>query len=180
MMLGLSQKFWVNIGGFQLAWWSAVLAGNTLWPLLLLLLCFHVYFHQDAAAEISVIILVGLLGFGIDTLLTAIRLFDFPSGSAFLLDSIVPPLWLLMLWFCFAATLRQGLSWFQGRWLLAAVVGGIAGPLSYYAGSQLGAMAFGFSLAISLLVMSLIWAVLLPLALFIAMSLSRNVAVRGN
>jgi hypothetical protein len=40
----------------------------------------------------------------------------------------------------FVMTLRHSLGWLRGRYLLAAALGAVAGPLAYWAGSKLGAI----------------------------------------
>ena len=40
----------------------------------------------------------------------------------------------------------------------AALLGAIGGPLSYYAGQRMGAVAFGFGLGPTLAVLAVIWA----------------------
>ncbi len=51
----------------------------------------------------------------------------------------------------------------NGRPVLAAIFGAIGGPLSYMAGERLGAIALGDPRWRSLLVLSISWAVAMPL-----------------
>lgn len=46
------------------------------------------------------------------------------------------PLWLMLLWALLATTLRHCLAWTARPWWLASLLGGVAGPLSYYAGGN--------------------------------------------
>jgi hypothetical protein len=66
----------------------------------------------------------------------------------------------------FATTLNVSLRWLKGRWVLAALLGGSAGPLSFYAGHRLGGVAFADPVY-SLTVLGLGWAVLMPLLLWL-------------
>ena len=73
----------------------------------------------------------------------------------------ITPFWLLCLWGGFALTIKHSMAWMQDRLLLAAVAGAVFGPLSYYAGWQLGAMQWLQPIA-AMLFISLCWALLMP------------------
>ena len=69
---------------------------------------------------------------------------------------------MVALWLNLAMALHTSLRWLTGRCLLAAVLGTITGPLSYYAGVRLGALTFNPNLVISLVVLALVWGLALP------------------
>ena len=71
------------------------------------------------------------------------------------------PAWILALWVLFATLLREPLQWLQGRWLLAALLGGVGGALSYWSAVRLGAGSFR-DLAQALVVIGVGWAVMTP------------------
>ncbi len=74
----------------------------------------------------------------------------------------VAPAWILALWALLGANLREPLQWLHGRWLLAALAGGVAGALSYIGAVRLGAGQLpDFGLAVA--VLGLGWAVMTPL-----------------
>ncbi|WP_296054951.1 DUF2878 domain-containing protein [uncultured Amphritea sp.] len=161
MKSGLSQKFWVNQAGFQLAWWCAILFTSQSLPVLIILLLLHFLFHRHPLNEAYVVLACGLIGFSVDLLLTAAGLFRFGSAA-------LPPLWLLLLWFCFSATLRQSLSFFHNRRILASVCGGISGGLAYIAAAKLGAVSIGLSTVPGFLVLMFIWMGLFPLQIWLS------------
>jgi len=77
------------------------------------------------------------LGFITDSLLIA------GGAMAFPLDPLaigVWPLWMAALWINFSATLRLTLAWLVPHPFLFALVGGIAGPVAYFAGAELNAL----------------------------------------
>ncbi|MEQ1563100.1 MAG: DUF2878 family protein [Nitrospiraceae bacterium] len=74
----------------------------------------------------------------------------------------LPPPWLTALWMAFATTLKSSLGWLEGRYAAAAIAGGIFGPLSYYGGHAAGALRVRGDLVDGLLVLTVLWAVLLP------------------
>jgi len=74
---------------------------------------------------------------------------------------VVPP-WLALVWLLFALALGRSLAWLQGRVLLAAVAGAVAGPLSYLAGLGLGAARSDLPSWQLALLMAASWSLLLP------------------
>jgi hypothetical protein len=66
------------------------------------------------------------------------------------------------MWGLFATILNVSLRWLRGRWLIAAIAGGLGGPLAYYGGHRLGALEFGDQNA-ALIALALGWAVVTPI-----------------
>ncbi len=83
------------------------------------------------------------------------------------------PAWILALWALFAPMLREPLRWLHGRPLLAALVGGVGGPLSYAAAARLGACRFPDP-ALAMAVLAAGWALIVPLLLAAAQRLERG------
>lgn len=52
------------------------------------------------------------------------------------------PAWIVALWALFGTLLSGPLRWLRGRWLLAAVLGGAGGAVSYLCAVRLGAGSF--------------------------------------
>ena len=72
------------------------------------------------------------------------------------------PYWIVLMWGLFATILNVSLRWLRGRWLIAAIAGGLGGPLAYYGGHRLGALEFGDQNA-ALIALALGWAVVTPI-----------------
>ncbi len=141
---------------FYITWLSAVWGQNSFLPLIITLLLIHAFLQRNHPAEFILILIVASIGIEIDQFLSWTGFFVFN-------DSIWLPEWLLLLWCAFAATLRHSLSFLTKSPGLASIFGAIGGSSSYFAGVQLGAVEFGFSLTFSLAVLAIIWAILLPL-----------------
>jgi hypothetical protein len=83
------------------------------------------------------------------------------------------PSWILALWVLFAFLLRGPLRWLHGRTLLAALLGGVGGPLSYLGAVRLGAGSFR-NTEEAMLVLGLGWAVMTPLLIELARRLEAS------
>lgn len=154
----MSWRQWLNAGVFQLGWLICVVGGNrsalVAGPVLLAV---HFVWISRSPREWCALLAIAAIGIGVDSALHAGGIFRFVDTALG-----VPP-WLAVLWLLFATTLAHGLRWLQGRLWLAAALGAVAGPLSYYAGTRLGAAAFGVVLPVALIILAAVWALLLPL-----------------
>ena len=152
----LPDVLWFNAVWFQSLWFCVVLGRDSLLPVALALLALHIWLSGDARNELKQLALVGGLGIAVDALLGAVGVFQFAGG-------VLIPLWLCCLWLGFAAVLGRSLAWLVARPRVCALAGGVAFPLNYWAGQRLGAVEFGYSLPVTLVILALIWAVVLPL-----------------
>ena len=171
-----------NAAFFQVGWWIAVLGAGRgyLWLSPLLVACLvwvNIRLSADPASTIRIVLAVGLFGSLLDSVLAAAGVLQFvysPFGSPW-----CPP-WLIAIWCLFATTLNGSLRWLAERHKTSALIGGICGPFSYFAGHQFGALRLGENERLSLLVLSLLWAILMPLLLRWAANGSASVPIRGS
>ncbi|USW95332.1 DUF2878 domain-containing protein [Pseudomonas proteolytica] len=146
-----------NAALFQCGWFACVMGGDSLWLLLgLVVLAIHLLWITSWAAEGRLILSVTVLGTLLDTLLRTVGVFEFSEPGPLI------PWWLIVLWALLATTLRHCLAWSARPWWRASLLGGVGGPLSYYAGSQLAGVSFGFATAPTLVAIALLWAVVFP------------------
>ena len=147
----------INATLFQVGWFVAVL-GNNMWAMAsaALVLLLHWLLLSRRWQEWLLIAGVVALGYGIDSLMVVGGLFIVPGGG------YLAPLWLLAIWMMFATTLCHAFAWLRQRLLVAALLGAIAPPFSYWAGEQLAPLDFSDPL-LTLLAVSAIWVILLPL-----------------
>jgi hypothetical protein len=120
---------------------------------------------SDARAEDGVLVVLSLcVGLAWDTAMASTGLVVYAAAGT---RPEWAPLWILALWVLFATTLRESLAWLHGRWLLAAILGGAGGALSYLAAERLGACRLpDASLAVPVLALG--WAVITPVLLTLA------------
>ncbi|MBB5540049.1 DUF2878 domain-containing protein [Paraburkholderia fungorum] len=114
--------------------------------------------------ELKLVATAVLIGALWESLLVASGLLVYPGGA---LIGGTAPWWLLALWALFAVQFNVLFGWLKRRLFLAAMVGALAGPLSFRAGAALGAVRFGDPV-LSLFALSVGWAVLMPLMLALA------------
>jgi hypothetical protein len=117
--------------------------------------------------EIKLSAIALTMGMAIDTVLQAASVIDFYGWSL----AFFSPFWLWLLWVLFAMTLNASLSFLQTKPLwLSALAGLVFGPMTYYAGAQLGAAYFDGSF-IHTAVLALVWMIALPFLVYVAKQL---------
>lgn len=166
----------VNIIAFQLFWFACILGGawNSGWyapAALAFVVAIHLGLARDKPRELELLVCCGAFGTFADSLMMHGGFIAFPSGSWV---PFLCPFWMTALWIGFATLLNVSLAWLQGRMALAALLGLIAGPLSYYGGSRLGAIALHPDAALGLFAIGIEWAVAMPILLLMARSLDRR------
>ncbi|AZE52924.1 hypothetical protein C4K03_0747 [Pseudomonas synxantha] len=151
---------------FQCGWFACVLGGDSLWLLVgLAVLSLHVLWISTLADDGLLIVKVTVVGTLLDTLLRTLGIFHFSEPG------LLIPFWLMLLWALLATTLRHCLAWSARPWWLASLLGAVGGPLSYYAGSQLAGVSFGYGTATTLIGLAFLWAMLFPLLHWLARGL---------
>lgn len=166
---------WINLIGFNLLWLGLVLIGNEFVIVAIAALFAHVYFCQHRTNEAKIIVLVAAIGTVVDTVLTQLNVFVF--DNAFLI-----PVWLIVLWCCFAATIRHSLSFLSSSKWWQALAGACFAPLSYLAGERFGAVGFSMPMVNTFVLLSVIWSVLMVLFFYLNSKISaeENVYVSLN
>jgi len=124
----------------------------------------HLALARRAFPEALLIVAASLIGLVWDSALIAIGLFTYPSG---VLVPGLAPYWMIALWAVFATSLNLSMGFLKGRPWLAALVGGIGGPVSYLAGGRLGGLEMSDP-TLALGAQAIGWAVLLPVLTHLA------------
>jgi len=153
----------INFVAFQLGWFATVLGGanNIAWAgtlAAMAVVALHLWRVPGWRNELLLVAIVGAIGATWDSALVALGITWYPSGI--LIDNTAPH-WIIAMWMLFATTLNVSMRWMRGRWWLAVASGAVFGPLAFYAGHQLGGVAFpDFWLA--MFVLSAGWAIFMP------------------
>ena len=126
---------------------------------------------RSPAREGIAILSSGVVGLIAESALVATEFVRFaapwPSQS-------LAPAWIVALWLAFGATLSAMAS-LLGRsfFVKASITGFLAGPLAYWGGERLGALAIVAAAPLAYLTIGLIWAVALPALLLFRLRVLR-------
>ncbi len=167
-----------NAIGFQSVWWLCVVGVIAGFPLLgPVAMGIYLFIHHRALskgrAEIYLIGSAMLIGTFSDSIFAVTGLLTYMGGYPSL--SFLAPLWITAMWGGFAATLNHSLGWLSERWILAAVLGGISGPMSYLAGVKFGAIQFNYGFLFTVVVLALFWGAAVTGLIWLQSILNRNV-----
>lgn len=159
----------INILGFKIGWMSSVLGGAREMPwlgpaVLLAVLVLHLRQANRPDLEFGLALACGIIGVWFDSILAASGWVAYPSGQ---LAPNIAPYWIIAMWMLFATTLNRSMSWLKGRPALAAAMGAVTGPLSYYAGSRLGGIEFVSPVAATV-ALAVGWALIMPVVVLLA------------
>ncbi|MBA3937017.1 MAG: DUF2878 domain-containing protein [Planctomycetes bacterium] len=139
----------------QLFWLGPVVAGAVL---LIHLACMH-----QPRSELRVAGFALMTGVLADSLLGQLGLLRCAPFA----DAVSPP-WMAVLWPLFGISLRTYIRWLQRRLVLAALLGAIAGPLSYWAGVRIGVLQLPAGTLTGLAAISVEWLIATPLLAWFA------------
>ncbi len=157
-------KVVANFVAFQIGWFACVLGGanNLPWLGVLVVAAILVWHLKASAApqrEATLIAVAALIGGLWDSLLVSSGWLSYPSG---MFTSYTAPYWIIAMWMLFATTLNVSMRWLKNRYALAALLGGVAGPLAYAGGGKLGGLTFN-DVTLALAALALGWAIFMPL-----------------
>jgi len=171
--LGGSMVRWkrlLNFVGFEVGWFACALGAAKGLPfsgplVVGVFFCLQLLLVPAPGKHARFVLVATLVGWLIDSALYRAGVFSFPEGG---FGHWLCPIWMAALWANFAGTLHFCLDWLRGRYWLASVLGAVGGPLAYYGGHRLGAMQLGGSLAVSLAVIAIEWAIATPALVYLS------------
>jgi Protein of unknown function (DUF2878) len=161
-----------NFVVFQAAWFAAVLGAAHALPLagtaaIAAAIGWHLAVSARPAQEARLVALACMIGFIVETATLLQGHIAYPSGQP---DPRLAPYWIVALWGLLAIALNVTMRWLRGRWWLAAVLGAIAGPMSFAGGVRLGGAQF-IDASAALVTLALVWAVLMPVLVWLSVRL---------
>lgn len=160
----------LNITFYQLGWFACVLGAAWGYPIVgaflgLLLIGVHLLLASSRKSEILLMLGACALGVTIDSLQQSFGIFTFKSDSSW---PLWLPLWVFVIWAQFATLFHYALRWMAGRYLLAAALGALGGPLAYWTGIRLGAASFGSLPTLSFICLAIVWSAVTPTLLWLS------------
>ncbi len=156
-------RFWINIVGYQLVWFAIVISasrGQPWWGIASALLFVGLQFRYSStrSADGRAMVAAFIFGFLLDGTLAVTGSLQYASP----LLSVPAPIWILTLWMAFAMTLNHSMSFLHGKPALAALLGGIGGPLAYLSAARgFDAVVFAKPAWHAIALLALGWAVAL-------------------
>lgn len=162
MALSAPQRDIISVLLMQAVWFTCVLGGTLWgWASLLVFLGCYLWLFGLSSRDALCIGSIAIIGFAVDCAISFMELMIYPDKNVF---SFIPlPGWMAALWIAFATLFQHGLQWLRHRPLLAAAIGSIAGPLTYYAGSLLQGVQLGMMPGSFFLCYGVLWSVMTPL-----------------
>jgi len=154
----------------QIGWFACVLGAARGLPWLgtgfaLAVVGWHLWRAPRGGVEAKLVLAAMAVGSTFDAAMQASGSLAFVNGHWL---ASLGPHWMTALWALFGMTLNVTLRWLKGRWLLCALLGAVAGPLSFVGGAKLGAATLvDPTLALGLLAIG--WAAMLPLLVRLGM-----------
>jgi hypothetical protein len=160
----------VNMTLYLAGWFAMVLgsAGGRPWTGAVVglgLLTVHIAMARERGPEIVTILAIGILGTVTDSAQAFAGIFVFESGYW---SYWVIPFWITVMWMQLATLFHFTLRWLSRRYLLSAAFGAVGGPVALFIGERLGGVIFPMGTRHSLLTLSVVWAVILPLCVLVA------------
>ncbi len=153
----------------QAGWFAVVLGaahGFVAWGVAaaVAIVAWHLAIVSRPGAELRLVL--GVLGVGLMFEAVTLQLghVRYPTGES---AGGPPPYWLIALWGLFGIALNVSMRWMKGRWVVAALLGAVVGPLSYVSGVKLGAAEF-IHRTPALVVLSIGWAIAMPVLIGLA------------
>ena len=164
---------WFNAIWFQAIWFLSVMGRDTMLLVTISLLVLHFALVKQRRQELERVAAVAIIGISVDAGLSLTNVFIFANAA-------LVPLWLCCLWLGMAAALPRSLAFLQKNTYVTALAGAVVLPLNYWAGARLGAVEFGYSLPLTLALMSLTWAILLPTLVHVLVRVEASNATAAN
>ena len=128
----------------------------------------HLVNVKHPLGEIKLLLASAGIGYVLDGIITLMGVLKFHEPSYW---GWPIPLWMVMMWPNFAATLNSSMKWLRGRYRIGAILGAIAGPFSYYGGVKFGtppAVEFGWPFWGAMIAIGIEWALAMPALLWLS------------
>jgi hypothetical protein len=163
-----------NFLAFEAAWFAAVTGGaagrgGLMSLAVVAVVAVHLAIKRaQLRAEIWLILAVTLFGILLEAGFMGAGFIRYAGTVE---GQMLPPIWIAALWFGFGTLPNASLAWLKGRWKTQALLGAIAGPLTYWTGVKLGAATIPEGGG-ALFAIGLAWAMALPAIFLMAEALS--------
>lgn len=150
-----------NVLLFNICWFGTAYGVRQSMPELgptvaVMVLLIHCLIILPSWREGLFIVIAGTTGYSVDSVLTVLGILTFETSGT------LAPVWLLFQWFVFASLFHVSLTWLRNRYQLAALLGALGGPMTYYSAGGLNVLSLGSPQWFSLVVLGVVWALIVP------------------
>ena len=168
-------KFFLILSGYQLTWLMCVfgeLLYNSFLPglicgLVFIIICF--YNSNNKKKMVITVFFISITGYIFDTILVFFQIYSYATSLYFGLL----PIWMIILWPSFAILFDEVLIFLSKYKIIALLLSGILGPLTYFAGSPLGLIYIN-NLFLFFILMIIFWVTLMIFYLNFLLKLKFN------
>lgn len=154
---------------FQTAWFITILSAANGKPYVgvlftMIWMLSHLFLAEEKrSSELTLIIFTVIIAYLLESALVIAGLITYPEQA---LIGSPAPVWMLTLWINLALTINYSMSWLRKRYLTAALLASIAGPLTYFAGERFGAVILNGTS--SLIAISIMWFFAMPILFYLS------------
>jgi hypothetical protein len=153
-----------NLVLFKLGWVGCVTFAATGYPGLAILTvvavsALHLATVPVKSKEAVFLFAAAMIGMAWESALVGLGIVSYPGHAE---NAVFAPFWIVAMWVLFATTINHGLAWIKRNWIIASAAGLLGGPMAFFGGAGLGAVAFSDTL-LAMGVIGIGWAILLPL-----------------
>lgn len=167
------KTIFINFFAFYFAWWAILISHWKGIPIIgwlaftgvMIIHFFKVSINKKKdAKEVFVIATLGIL---LDAALSQAGILNFNNS----LFAILPPLWLIGIWFLFATTISYSFILIRNKISAQVIVGGFFAPVSYITGAKFGLLTLYQPFSTYYLIHGACWLVFFPLCFYISKKL---------
>ena len=166
----MNNRIIINVIGFYICWWLTIYgAVSQMYYIGPLATSIFIFLHLNKVTnhkkEDIFLLISFFLGIFIETLLFNLNII---IHKGILVQYNIAPLWAVSLWLCFATTLLHSFKWLSKRYFISSLLGFLSAPMLYFSLYSLGVIEFGVSKTLVILFTSILWALFLPLFIYIS------------
>lgn len=161
-------KWFINAAFFYIGWLVCMYQATGPYPYsgpaaVLAILIYHFLVSKEKWPDLILCASMAVVGTLVDSLYVNVGMLTYKGEYAAF--PALAPLWITSLWSLYAISINHSLSWLRCNKLFAALMGAAGAVSSYLVGINLDAVTPLWGKHLSLAIIGLIWAIVVPLSL---------------
>jgi hypothetical protein len=173
----------LNFIFFQSAWFAFAIFGGregllsaVIWSAIIVFFL-HGVISENRGRDFLLIGLFLIAGFFIESCMLHFQIYR--SVAPVYIIFHWAPLWLVLMWGLFATLLPLSMRWLSKHYGLAALLGVLFGPLSYFGGERMQVICIDEPIK-AIIVLALVWGVAMPVSVWVCDQLMRRMPSRAT